>query len=231
VIRAVLFDVGGPLNTEEAFEGSIDSSIRAGLRREGFVIADAAWNEAQAWAVDTCAPSLYRSMIWRLTRNDLAASLRIYDWMEAQPAKRDLFELRDGIANVLESLRSRGLRLGLAANQPVRVISLLQQYGIGHFFENPGVSGVYGFRKPDVRFFLRACENLDVAPADCVMVGDRIDNDIVPAKLLGMSTVRLVTGRHRAQRPRSWDELPDHEVEDARGILKAIEALLTEDGR
>jgi FMN phosphatase YigB (HAD superfamily) len=58
-----------------------------------------------------------------------------------------------------------------------------------------------------------------------------IDNDIVPAKLMGMRTVRLVTGQHRNQRPRSWDEMPDHEVEDAPSILRAIEALLAKDGR
>jgi hypothetical protein len=41
-----------------------------------------------------------------------------------------------------------------------------------------------------------------------------------------MRTVLLRTGRHREQRPRSWDDLPDAEAEDAAGILKAIEGLL-----
>ncbi len=229
MIRAVLFDVGGPLDLEYAFEGAIDADIRAGLRREGFDIDDASWTEANAWAVDTCAPSVYRSVIWRLTANDLAASRRIYEWMEDRGHGREFFELRNGIAAVLEALRARGLKLGLAANQPMRALRLLDESGIGHFFENDGISTVYGFRKPDVRLFLRACEDLGVQPVDCIMVGDRIDNDIVPAKLLGMRTVRILTGRHRDQKPRSWDEIPDIEVEDAAGILRAIEALLAED--
>jgi ribonucleotide monophosphatase NagD (HAD superfamily) len=58
------------------------------------------------------------------------------------------------------------------------------------------------------------------------MVGDRIDNDVVPAKLLGMRTVLIRTGRHREHQPRSWDEIPDFEVEDAIGILRAVEKLL-----
>jgi putative hydrolase of the HAD superfamily len=127
---------------------------------------------------------------------------------------------------VLERLRQRGLKLGLAANQPIRALEDLNRHGIGHYFANRGISAVYGFKKPDVRLFLRACEDLDVDPAACIMVGDRIDNDIVPAKLLGMRTVLLRTGRHREQRPRSWDDLPDAEAEDAAGILKAIEGLL-----
>jgi ribonucleotide monophosphatase NagD (HAD superfamily) len=60
------------------------------------------------------------------------------------------------------------------------------------------------------------------------MVGDRIDNDIVPAHLLGMRTVLIRTGRHREQQPRTWEERPDADVEDAAGILRAIEALLEE---
>jgi hypothetical protein len=41
MIRAVLFDMGGPLDLEEAFEAAIDADIRAGLAREGFQITEA----------------------------------------------------------------------------------------------------------------------------------------------------------------------------------------------
>jgi putative hydrolase of the HAD superfamily len=58
------------------------------------------------------------------------------------------------------------------------------------------------------------------------MVGDRIDNDVVPAKLLGMRTVLFRTGRHRAQQPRSWEERPDVEVHDVAGLERGITLLL-----
>ena len=58
------------------------------------------------------------------------------------------------------------------------------------------------------------------------MVGDRIDNDVVPAKRLGMRTVLFRTGRHRAQQPRSWEEKPDVEVYDVAGLECAIVRLL-----
>jgi HAD superfamily hydrolase (TIGR01549 family) len=178
--------------------------------------------------VDSFAPSLYRSVIWQLTGNEPGCSQRIYEWVEARAAKRDLFELRDGIAEVLEALKARRLKLGLAANQPLAAIDRLARQGIGRHFENRGISGVHGFRKPDVGLFLRACVDLGVEPAQCVMVGDRIDNDIAPAKLLGMQTVVIRTGRHREQQPRSWDEMPDCEVFDALGILTAILELMNE---
>jgi FMN phosphatase YigB (HAD superfamily) len=70
-----------------------------------------------------------------------------------------------------------------------------------------------------VRLFLRACRALKVQPSDCVMVGDRIDNVIVPARTLGMRTVLLRSGFHKDQRPRTWDEAPDFDVFNVEGLL------------
>jgi putative hydrolase of the HAD superfamily len=225
-IRAVLFDVGGPLDTEVQFEAGIDADIREGLATEGIEFDDDTYAEAERRAVESFAPSLYRAVIWQLTGSDIGKSQRIYDCLEAHAAERDRFELRESMAGVLDSLKQRGLKLGLAANQPAKTLDRLARHGIGHYFENRGVSGVYGFRKPDVRLFLRACGDLDVEPADCIMVGDRIDNDIAPAKLLGMRTVLFRTGRHRNQQPRSWDEIPDLEVTDVPELQRAIFKLL-----
>lgn len=226
MIKTVLFDVGGPLNPEIAHEAAIDADIREGLAREGFDFNEAAWQAANEHAVASFAPSVYKTIVWRLAGGDLPASHRIYAWVEARSHARDVFELRPGIREVLEALTKRGLKLGLVANQPASALDQLARHGIGHFFASQAVSGVHGLRKPDVRLFLRACEELGVGPEECVMVGDRVDLDIVPAKLLGMRTVRLRSGRHAAQEPRSWDEVPDAEATDAPGVLAAIERLL-----
>lgn len=77
-------------------------------------------------------------------------------------------------------------------------------------------------RTPDVRLFLRACEDLGVTPDDCMMVGDRVDNDIVPARLPGMRSVLFRTGRHAAQQPRSWEVRADAEVRDVDHLTRAL---------
>jgi HAD superfamily hydrolase (TIGR01549 family) len=227
MIRAVLFDVGGPLNTEVAHEAAVDACIRAGLAVEGCVVDDEAYAAAERWAVDSFAPSLYRAIIWRLTGEDAAKAQRVSAALEAgAPQRTALFQLREGIPEVLETLRVRGLKLGLAANQPARIVQELEAHGIGHYFASNAVTGVYGFQKPDVRLFLRACEDLEIVPDECVMVGDRIDNDVVPARLLGMRTVLMRTGRHIKQQPRSWDERPDAEVHTTAELLPAILSLV-----
>jgi putative hydrolase of the HAD superfamily len=225
-VRAVLFDVGGPLNTEVTHERLIDEEIRAALTAAGRPVDDAAYARAVKWAVDSFAPNAYSAIIWRLTGRDLAVSERVYRAAAERGRGRSPFELREGIPDLLEDLRRRGLRLGLAANQPRTTIALLDGAGIGRYFDHREVSGTHGFYKPDVHLFLRACDELRVGPAECAMVGDRVDNDVVPAKALGMRTILFRTGRHIGQQPRSWDELPDAEVSDVAELEAALRVIL-----
>jgi HAD superfamily hydrolase (TIGR01549 family) len=225
-IRAVLFDVGGPLDTEIEHERRIDLDIRAALAAEGSAADDVRYREAERWAVDSFASSTYQAMIWYLTGFDAARAARVYQGFRQRAHGRDVFELRPGMAELLERLHGRGLKLGLAANQPTAVIERLDRGGVGRFFHHREVSEHHGFLKPDVRLFLRACDDLGVQPAECIMVGDRIDNDIVPARLLGMRTVLLRVGRHSNQQPRTWHERPDAEVYTVPELEAALDRLL-----
>ena len=229
-IRAVLFDVGGPLDTEVIHERLWDAHIREAVRAEDFLVTDEQFAAANAHAVASFAWNAYEAIVWRLTGGDAAASRRAYAAAAARGperrAARDGFELRDGIPALLRGLHERGLRLGLAANQPLAALDALDRCGIGGYFHHREVSESHGFRKPDVRLFLRACEALGVSPEECVMVGDRIDNDIVPAKWLGMRAVRFRTGRHIAQQPRSWTEVPDVEAASVAALEEGIRSLV-----
>lgn len=230
-IRAVLFDVGGPLDTEELSERLIDRDIAAALTREGVTISEADLQQASETAVRSFAPDTYRAMIWSLTRYDEDVAIAAYthfaseEWRRRRMKERGGIEWRAGIDGVLWALRAEGLMLGLAANQPASTWHEIERAGLGDVFGHREVSGHHGYRKPDVRLFLRACEELGVDPTQCVMVGDRIDNDIAPARSLGMATVLIRTGRHRTQEPRSWDEQPDALAFDSQGIGSAIAQL------
>ncbi|HET7737663.1 MAG TPA: HAD hydrolase-like protein, partial [Tepidiformaceae bacterium] len=60
----------------------------------------------------------------------------------------------------------------------------------------------------------------------CLMVGDRIDNDVAPARALGMRAIRFRTGRHARQEPRSWEEAPDEDVASVGELRDAIWRVL-----
>lgn len=224
--RAVLFDVGGPINTEVEHERLIDADIVAALAAEGVAVAPGAYAEAVAWAVDSFAPDAYAAIITQLVDRDLGLAERAYAAMHRRAEGRTSFQLRDGIAGVIEWLHAGGLLLGLAANQPAATLAVLDELGIGRYFSHRQVFGTHGFRKPGVRLFLSACDDLGVAPEQCIMIGDRVDNDVAPARLLGMTTVLFRTGRHTAQQPRSWEEAPHAEVGDVPGLRAALEQLL-----
>ena len=59
-------------------------------------------------------------------------------------------------------------------------------------------------------------------PAKAMLVGERIDNKIVQARMLGMTGIRFVTGRHADQQQRSWAEVSDADVDSVVELDHAI---------
>jgi HAD superfamily hydrolase (TIGR01509 family) len=229
-IRAVLFDLGGPIDLEILHEASIDLRITEAFAASGVVISRDDLDLASERAVVSFAPDAYGAMIWTIAAGDSGLAAEVHQHFRQDPLgraqSRGGVELRPGIGALLTELAGKGLKLGLAANQPARVIAELDRLGVGEHFSHREVSGHHGFHKPDVRLFLRACEVLAVEPAECIMVGDRIDNDIFPARVLGMRTVLFRTGRHIRQQPRSPAEVPDAVVEDVEELRNAILRLV-----
>jgi phosphoglycolate phosphatase-like HAD superfamily hydrolase len=121
VIRAVLFDVGGPLDTEVLSERLIDRDLRAALAAEGVVVTDEAFEAAARKAINSFAPDAYKAIIWEFAGGDAALAQRAFVRFhlppragEARGRERGGFELRPGIAEVIQRLHARGLLLGLA---------------------------------------------------------------------------------------------------------------------
>jgi HAD superfamily hydrolase (TIGR01509 family) len=155
-----------------------------------------------------------------------------------------------GMPEALERLAAR-FRLGLVANQLKEVVEALETLGWDHLFEVRAISEVVGLEKPDPALFRWALERAGCVPEEAVMVGDRVDNDIRPARSLGMWTVWFhmphdrkgeVPGRRRArlyresQRrisvtclpPRNPQEIPDA---DATSPMELVDAILDLDRR
>lgn len=64
-----------------------------------------------------------------------------------------------------------------------------------------------GIAKPDPRIFETALQRANCPVERCVMIGDRLDNDIVPAKKLGFKTVWIKQGLSIYTSPTSqWEQ-------------------------
>lgn len=97
-------------------------------------------------------------------------------------------------AETLEYLKNKGYKLGVIANQPLGTEQRLQTWGLLHYFDVIAASAELGVTKPDARIFEKAFELAGCTADDAVMVGDRLDNDMIPAKSLGMQTVWIRKG-------------------------------------
>ncbi|MDP2329118.1 MAG: HAD family hydrolase [Reyranella sp.] len=224
--RAVLFDIGGPLDLEFARESAADSAIAMACGLEGMRVDEAMIEAASETAVEAFAANAYAHMIDTLCGGDPRTIGRVEARVRAMLGNLDVFQLRPEIDGLLRRLHGRGVPLGIVANQPAAARERLRRAGIGELFEYQGMSALTGLSKPDPRAFAAAAEALGVLPAACIMVGDRIDNDIVPAKALGMAAILFRSGRHRRQKPRTPAEEPDAVVTDVPELDAAIVDLM-----
>ena len=102
--------------------------------------------------------------------------------------------LFDDLLETLDILKRRGYNLGIIANQAMGTAKRLDAWGLSMYFDVVAASAELGVAKPNKLIFERAFELAGCQPQNSVMVGDRLDNDIAPAKSLGMRTVWIRKG-------------------------------------
>lgn len=108
---------------------------------------------------------------------------------------RDVFSRDDLYRDALPcltALAERGYRIGLAGNQPASAEGVLRKLGAP--IDVIASSERWGVEKPSPAFFTRIVAEAGVAPKEIAYVGDRLDNDVIPAVEAGMVGVFLRRG-------------------------------------
>ena len=123
----------------------------------------------------------------------------------------DLEELYPDAIKCLTILKKK-YKLGIIANQIPGAEKRLERMGILQFFDHIITSAEEGVTKPDIKIFKIALARASCAPENAVMIGDRIDNDIFPAKQLGMKTVWIKQGFGKYWITHKDCEIPDYEI-------------------
>jgi putative hydrolase of the HAD superfamily len=187
-IAAVLFDLGGVI-TESPFEAFQRYEADHGLP-PGFIRSVNATNyHDNAWA--------------RLERNELDFDA-FSDAFEAEALAaggrvdaRALFTLFSGRLRpeMVEVVRrcGRHFKTGLLTNNFVTTLPDDRQSPLAELlslFDAVIESSVIGVRKPDPRFYLRACEILAIRPDEAVFLDD-LGVNLKAARALGMVTIKF----------------------------------------
>jgi putative hydrolase of the HAD superfamily len=139
---------------------------------------------------------------------------------EIRKARR-LFRLFDDTIHTI-SILSRKYDLGIIANQSEDILDLLKHSNMNRFFKVNVISSEVKMKKPDLKIFLLALDRAACKPADCVMVGDRLDTDIYPANKLGMKTIRTTNSLFRLQTPLNDLEQPTYSVVNLSSIMDIV---------
>jgi len=140
------------------------------------------------------------------------------DYVQYNP---DYEELYFDTIEVLEALKNK-YKLGIIANQLAGLKPRLDKLGISKYFDVILGSNDVGLHKPDLRFFELALKEANTTAEVSMMVGDRLDNDIYPAKKLGMKTVWIKRGFGKYQTPKNSDYEADIVVDELNELINIL---------
>jgi HAD superfamily hydrolase (TIGR01662 family) len=101
-------------------------------------------------------------------------------------------DLYPDVRPALARLRAQGLWVGIAGNQTARAGRILRDLGLPA--DMIATSDDWGVTKPDPGFFAKMIEMSPCGSDQTLYVGDRLDNDIVPASELGLRTALIRRG-------------------------------------
>ena len=101
-------------------------------------------------------------------------------------------DLYDDAVPCLEAVRRLGLRVGIAGNQTEALEAWARDAKLPA--DVIASSASLGVRKPDPAFFERVVELMECEPAEVAYVGDRVDNDVLPAARAGLVAVHVRRG-------------------------------------
>jgi len=125
-----------------------------------------------------------------------------------------------GAFEVLESLRKDGYKIAMIANAgSVGARNVIAACGLEDYFDTIVISEEVGIEKPAREIFEVALDKLKVKAENTIMVGNRIDTDIVGANRMGMRSVWFKWNNRHEKTVASEEEEPDF-------VIKSLSELL-----
>jgi HAD superfamily hydrolase (TIGR01662 family) len=181
VIKAVVFDVGETLVDETREYGTWADWL--GVPRHTF---SAVFGAVIAQGMD------YRETFQFFQPGFMLDSERTRRADSGKPETFGEIDLYPDARPAMEALRAMGIWVGIAGNQTTRAGNILRALDLPA--DMIATSDDWNVSKPDASFF-RAL--IDAVPCDAdniLYVGDRLDNDLKPAKAAGMRTAFILRG-------------------------------------
>jgi HAD superfamily hydrolase (TIGR01549 family) len=134
--------------------------------------------------------------VFQVLRPSLDVEAELVRWRVEDPdGLRENFDADDLYGDVrtcFAALREAGITVIVAGNQPPQARAALERMDLGA--DAILISAALGVEKPSREFFHAVVAAAGCPPSEVAYVGDRLDNDVLPARHAGMRTVLLRRG-------------------------------------
>ncbi|OLS14863.1 MAG: hypothetical protein RBG13Loki_1495 [Promethearchaeota archaeon CR_4] len=109
---------------------------------------------------------------------------------------------------------------------PVKQFEKILRLRIDSYFDDIIISDDIGIRKPNPRLFSYAVDKMKVGLEETLMVGDRIDNDIIPARSINIHTVLIHREtKYDVDKDQVRDSQPEFEIRSLSELFPILENL------
>lgn len=224
MIRNVLLDAGGVILDETTQEKALADLVVSLIQLHIPTYSPMQYQLDVDDAVFRFVPRVYPYILHKNlgARKDYS---EIYSrYLIDAPRLRPPFQIMPGMEVQLPKLAAT-YRLGIAGQYGKELLDTLAQHNLLDCFAVHLTQDDYAITKPDPRYYEQILARCQMKAEETVMVGDRIDNDVIPARQVGMKSIRIRLGLHRNQEARYPEEHPDIEISSVSQLCDAVRSL------
>lgn len=218
-MKAILFDLDGTLLNR-------DASVKVFVEKQYERLQDVVGHISKQRYIERFIELDQRGYVWKdKVYAQIVQEFAITKMTAEQLLEDYLHEFKyscvafPNLLKMLESLKNAHYRLGIITNGYGQFqMDNIKELQIEHYFDIILVSEWEGMKKPDERIFLKALNQLQVAPCESVFVGDHPENDVRAAKQVGMKGIW--------KKDAGWEEvLADAVIEDLLELVPVLESF------
>ncbi len=191
MIKAVLFDLDNTLIDFMKFkrvscEAAIDAMMDAGLKLEKDEALKKLYKIYFKEGLED--PLIFQKFLTKVI-GDVDYRILAYGIVAYRQARTGFLHPYPHTKKTLLRLKEKGLKLAIISDAPkIKAWIRLVNMNLDDFFDIVVAFEDTGKKKPDKEPFLKALEELNLKPEECLMVGDWPERDLKGAKALGIKT-------------------------------------------
>ncbi len=203
-IKAIFFDLYETLITEFAnghkiFKRNYQDYALLGLEYEEFAVE---WRSRIQQRMAGEYKDYFEVILDMMKVRNLPYKPEVVQYLYKERIKEKTIpfnNIRSDILELLDTLRSSGIKLGLISNCTEEEVRAWQESPLPSFFDHVVFSYEVRLAKPDPRIYQLACEGLSVLPRECIFVGDGGSDELNGAYKAGIKPYHAIWFSNRVQ--------------------------------